>query len=253
MSNLNVEIKPNFSKSPHKFDKAKTMNNSSLNSQFVYKHDLNLKDERNKYKLFSSQNVLKNKVKTKITGEGKSHNSPEKRKVTDNAPNLKEVINTEEYKSTSHNIVLQNTSLEKECSNVKTKFHKSSKSVNEPRKVRLYDIDGNLYDFVKTHDKIKVGRDDGTFMKRMVLDVFIRQTKDKRLNELLDKRKIRITEGDKIKAFNRLIEDANRRMEAIDNLESVKLSMEEPLPEKKYSYHQFMDVYNRYIKYNIEC
>jgi hypothetical protein len=65
------------------------------------------------------------------------------------------------------------------------------------------------------------------------------------LNEILEKKRIKIDESDKIKAFNRLIEDANRRMEALDNLESVKLSMEEPLPEKKYSYEQFLELYDR--------
>jgi hypothetical protein len=242
MSNLKDDLRPN-SQSPNKLDKAKTGNYQQITSQLKNQHDINLKDERDKYKILSSQNTLKVNVKNKIEEEPKITHY--KNKSMDNALSLKEVINTEEYKPTSKNVVLNNMSLDKDLSNVNTRLHKSSNSIYDHQRIKHYNIEGSVYDFVKAQDKIKVGKDDGTFMKRMVLDVFIRQTKDKRLNEMLEKRRIKIDEAEKIKAFNRLLEDANRRMEALDNLESVKLSMEEPLPDKKITYEQFLDLYNR--------
>jgi hypothetical protein len=245
MSNLKEGLKSkSMSISPNKIDKAKTMNYNSIASQLSNQHNLNLKDERNKYKVFSGKNTLNMNFKQRIE-EKKFEANPNNIITTDNAQSHKDIINTQDFKQTDNNAIFQNISLDKDCSNVNTKLHKTSKSVYEPRKIQQYNIDGSIYDFVKTQDKIKIGKDDGNFMKRMVLDVFIRQTKDNRVNELLEKRKITIDESDKVKTFNRLIEDANRRMEALDNLENLKMSIKEPLPVKKFSYEQFSDVYDR--------
>jgi hypothetical protein len=107
-----------------------------------------------------------------------------------------------------------------------------------------YDIQQKAYEFVRNHDKLRISKDDGDFMKRMLLDTFIRQTKEERLNQLVEKSKVKIDEGERLKAFNRLIEDANRRMEASDNLEALKMKLEEKAPPgKKYSEEDWKYIY----------
>jgi hypothetical protein len=51
-------------------------------------------------------------------------------------------------------------------------------------------------------------------MKRMKFDIFKRHTKNDRLEKLIENNKIKIEETQKTKIFNRLIDDANRRIEA---------------------------------------
>ena len=59
-------------------------------------------------------------------------------------------------------------------------------------------------------------------MQRMTFDNYKRQTKEKRLDKMVNKNKAKIPESRKIKLFNRLIEDANRRFEAKERLEAMK-------------------------------
>jgi hypothetical protein len=107
-----------------------------------------------------------------------------------------------------------------------------------------YDLQQKAYDFIRNHDRLRISQDDGDFMKRMLLDVFIRQTKEERLNQLVEKSKVKMDESTRLKAFNRLIEDANRRMEASDNLESLKEKLEEKLPPgKKYTEDDWKYIY----------
>jgi hypothetical protein len=102
---------------------------------------------------------------------------------------------------------------------------------------------------VKNHDRLRISKDDGDFMKRMLLDVFIRQTKEKRLEQLVEKSKVKMDEAERIKTFNRLIEDANRRMDALDNLEDLKNKLDEPIPNaKRYSQEDWNQIYDdRYL------
>jgi hypothetical protein len=118
----------------------------------------------------------------------------------------------------------------------------------EGKNFEAYDLQQKAYEFVKNHDRLRIGKDDGDFMKRMLLDIFIRQTKEERLHNLVEKSKIKMDENERLKTFNRLIEDANRRMEANDNLELMKKKLEEVVPGKKYSEEDWKFIYyERYI------
>lgn len=88
-------------------------------------------------------------------------------------------------------------------------------------------------------------------MKRMLFDVFKRQTKEQRLTNLIDKNKLKIHENKRIKAFNRLIEDANRRLEAHDKMEELKNKIDKGNKSHKKSINEnWGETYkNRYISF----
>ncbi len=82
-------------------------------------------------------------------------------------------------------------------------------------------------------------------MKRMLLDTFIRQTKAERLKNMIEKSKVKMDESERIKTFNRLIEDANRRMEAVDNMENIRKNLENKSSFKKYSNQDWNTIYDQ--------
>ncbi len=83
-------------------------------------------------------------------------------------------------------------------------------------------------------------------MKRMLFDIFKRQTKDDRLEKILVKNKVKMDENNRIRTFNRLIEDANRRLEAQENIEDLKMQLDKgPEDEKNYSTKDWEDIYQQ--------
>ena len=85
----------------------------------------------------------------------------------------------------------------------------------------------------------------------MQFDIYKRQLKEDRINKLVDQNKIKIDEDERIKTFNRLIEDANRRLEAQENMENMKNKLEEDItagPHKKYSQEEWKEIYNKRFK-----
>ena len=60
-----------------------------------------------------------------------------------------------------------------------------------------------LYNLTKEYSHIKVVND-GTFMQRMTFDNYKRQTKDKRIQKMMDKNKAKLIESKRIRSFNRL-------------------------------------------------
>lgn len=87
-------------------------------------------------------------------------------------------------------------------------------------------------------------------MRRMLFDIFKRQTKEERLNKLIEKNKVKISESERIKTFNRLIEDANRRIEAQDQLEDLKnqIQKNDNRSFKKYKDEEWDEIYEeRYL------
>jgi len=82
-------------------------------------------------------------------------------------------------------------------------------------------------------------------MKRMTFDVYKRQTKDERLDNLIEKNKVKIDESERIKTFNRLIDDANRRLEAQDKIEELRNNLNKTSDGKKISEKEWDDIYNK--------
>jgi hypothetical protein len=129
----------------------------------------------------------------------------------------------------------------------------SSKLQIQNEKYKQYDLQQLSYDLVKEYSHLRIDNDEG-FMKRMLFDIFKRQTKDERMEKLIERNKVKIDENDRIKTFNRLIEDANRRYLAHVNMESLKNKIEEhnlPLNTKnKISEEEWKHIYEeRFVKY----
>ena len=108
------------------------------------------------------------------------------------------------------------------------------------------------YSIMKDYSQLYINKDDN-FLNRMIFDVNKRQSKNERRKKLIEQNKIKINEVQRIKAFNRLIEDANRRIEAQENIENLqgKLSLNLVAPShKKYNYNQWDYIYkNRFKKF----
>jgi hypothetical protein len=111
-------------------------------------------------------------------------------------------------------------------------------------KFSQYDINQLSYDLVREYSHLKINKDE-EFIRRMLFDIFKRQTKDERLDKLLEKNKVKIDENERIKTFNRLIEDANRRIEAQDQIDDMKLILEQNgANSKKYKLEEWEGIYN---------
>jgi hypothetical protein len=97
---------------------------------------------------------------------------------------------------------------------------------------------------VKEYAHLKIDKDED-FMRRMLFDIFKRQTKEERLDKLVEKNKVKINEHERIKTFNRLIEDANRRIEAQDQMEDMRIKLEKTnTNNKKYKFEEWEEIYN---------
>lgn len=106
------------------------------------------------------------------------------------------------------------------------------------------------YELSKEYSQTKISKDE-SFMQRMLFDVFKRQTKEDRIEKLMDRNKLKIDEGDRVQAFNRLIEDANRRLEASDKLDDMKDNLDEwQDPAKKVTKNEWEQIYaDRFATY----
>ena len=113
-----------------------------------------------------------------------------------------------------------------------------------------YDIQQIRYNLLKEYSYFKIDKDK-EFLKRMQFDIYKRQIKEDKINQLLEQKKPKIDEDERIKAFNRLIIDANRRIEAQENLENMKNKLEEDITaglQKKYSDEEWKEIYNKRFK-----
>ena len=113
-----------------------------------------------------------------------------------------------------------------------------------------YNIEQMRYNLVKGYSYLHIDKDEN-FLNRMQFDIYKRQLKEDRINKLVEQNKVKIDEDERIKAFNRLIIDANRRLEAQENLENMKNKLEEDItagPQKKYSDEEWKEIYNKRFK-----
>ena len=131
---------------------------------------------------------------------------------------------------------------------------KTSLSNYDNSKFENYNIEKMRYNFLKDYSYIHVDKAE-KFLNRMQFDIHKRQLKEDRINELVEQNKIRIDEDERISAFNRLISDANRRLEAQENLENMKNKLSEDLinnEKKKYSNEVWNEIYNKRFKNYVE-
>ena len=83
-------------------------------------------------------------------------------------------------------------------------------------KYENYNIEKMRYNLVKEYSYLHIDKNEN-FLNRMQFDIYKRQIKEDRINKLVEQNKVKMDEDERIKAFNRLIIDANRRLEAQEN------------------------------------
>ena len=113
-----------------------------------------------------------------------------------------------------------------------------------------YNLEQMRYDLLKDYSYLHIDKDEN-FLNRMQFDIYKRQFKEDRINKLVEQSKVKIDEDERIKAFNRLILDANRRIEAQENMEKIKNKLEEDISagiQKKYSDEEWKEIYNKRFK-----
>ena len=89
------------------------------------------------------------------------------------------------------------------------------------------------------------------FLQRMKFDIYKRQIREDRLNQLINQNKVKINEEDRIKTFNHLIEYANKRFEAIERMEKIKQELNNDLTanvNKKYTEREWKKLYDKRFK-----
>ena len=122
-------------------------------------------------------------------------------------------------------------------------------------KFENYNIEQMRYNLLKDYNSyIQINKDE-KFLNRMQFDIYKRQLKEEKINKLVERNKVKMDEEERIKAFNRLIIDANRRIEAQENLENMKDKLEEDItsgPQKKYTDQEWKEIYDKRFKNYME-
>ena len=127
---------------------------------------------------------------------------------------------------------------------------KTTLSNYDNSKYENYNLEKMRYDFLKKYSYIHVDKDEN-FLNRMKFDIFKRKSKEEKINALVEQNKAKIDEDERVSTFNRLISDANRRIEAQDNLENMKNKLSEDIintDKKKYNYEVWNEIYNKRFK-----
>ena len=121
-----------------------------------------------------------------------------------------------------------------------------------------YDTDQILYGLIKDYSNIHPEKGEG-FLQRMQFESLKRKNKDIKIKELLEKNKkqYKMKETQREKAFDRLIDDANRRLilkqEMIENEKYLMDYKDLMNNEKKYNKEEWNDIYKKRFSDYEEC
>ena len=192
----------------------------------------------------SNKNVIEKAAKSNHTNKSDKKNI----NINNSNNNFKNIFN--EKTAPNHNITnnINNTNNNNNISRVSKA--KTTLPTFDTSKFDNYDIEQIRYNLLKDYSYFRIDKDND-FLKRMQFDIYKRQIKEDKINQLLEQKKPKIDEDERIKAFNRLIIDANRRIEAQENLESMKNKLEEDItsgPQKKYTDDEWKEIYNKRFK-----
>ena len=137
--------------------------------------------------------------------------------------------------------------------NINSSKRKLNNSHSPPKKKRIkslkpqfdnYDIQKLKYSLIKDYTSLKIDKEE-KFLDRMRFDIYKRQTQNERIDKMIEENKIKINEEQRIKTFNRLIEDANRRNEKKHH--KFKENNISP-KKKKYNYNEWNNIYQKRFK-----
>ena len=222
------------------------MNNSSKKQEeILITEEEPVPEEYNESKFKLKSNNIKPNINPQINASKNFQSVSEPNTVLLSKPNINNINhfnnnNTKNNQNTNNNsITLSRVSKAKTA----LSYYNNSKFEN-------YNLEKMRYNFVKDYSYIHVDKTEN-FMKRMQFDIHKRQLKEDRINALIEQNKVKIDEDERISAFNRLISDANRRLEAQENMENMKNKLSEDLinnDKKKYSNEVWNEIYNKRFK-----
>ena len=211
------------------------INNSTQNK--TEESNLNIIKEKNETLSKKSLNTNESNPQKKTS---KTITESSKLKPKQKNPKIKQKINPPKSTTSPLNLTINlNNLMLNNINKLTNTFFDKFQSFNETQK---------KYDLEKIYSSLHLSDDSYNFMQRTEFDVYKRQTKEEKLNNLIEQNKIKINEEQRIKAFNRLIQDANRRIEAKTNMEDLKNKLEENMfciPEMKYNYTEWKDIYEK--------
>ena len=126
---------------------------------------------------------------------------------------------------------------------------------NNSNKYSKYNDELKRYYFNKEFSNLHINIEE-KFLERMKFDIYRRQIKEKKIDDFVNKNKVKIKEENKLKTFNHLIEDAQRRLKAQSNAENLKLQLSNNLISKdelkKYNENEWMNIYQQRFQYFLD-
>lgn len=121
-------------------------------------------------------------------------------------------------------------------------------------KFEKFDTEQIRYELMKEYSNLKPNKENG-FFRRMQFYSLKRKKKQERINKLLEQNKYKLSESERKKAFNRLMEDANRRInQRNEKIEEEKKNEEEEIRlytennNKKYNNKEWNKIYEERFK-----
>ena len=122
---------------------------------------------------------------------------------------------------------------------------------NTESKYIKYDDELKRYYFNKEFSNLHISTEEN-FLERMKFDIYKRQIREKKIDDFVEHNKVKIKEEKKIKTFNHLIEDANRRLKAQIHAENLNTQLSQDLISKnipkKYNDDEWDIIYKKRFK-----
>ena len=218
-------------------------NSSQKKDEILITEEEPVPEEYNESKFKMKPNLVKPSINPSFNASKNFQSVSEPNTVLHSKPNIN---NINHFNNKNHNTNTNNNSITlSRVSKAKTalSYYNNSKFEN-------YNLEKMRYNFLKDYSYIHVDKTEN-FMKRMQFDIHKRQLKEDRINALIEQNKVKIDEDERISAFNRLISDANRRLEAQENMENMKNKLSEDIinnEKKKYSNEVWNEIYNKRFK-----
>ena len=223
------------------------MNNLKKNDEILMTEEEPVPEEYKEQKLSINSNALKQDNNKILSGANKVFTSKPNINNINSINNIStnKKLHTENNQNKNNNITNNNSITLSRVSKAKTSLSNFDNS-----KYENYNLEQMRYNFLKEYSNIHLDKSEN-FLKRMKFDICKRQMKEYKINELIEQNKARMDEEGRIEAFNRLISDANRRLEAQENLENMKNKLSEDLinnEKKKYSDEIWNEIYKKRFK-----
>ena len=202
----------------------------------------------NKKSLIKPKTSKPKNIKIIINESNQVHNIKSKTKSLSKSKTL----NNEEFIKTS-NLNTKTKSnenpMQKSYSSVTIKKNKSNKKANVD--FSKYDIQNMEYIIDKNmKNKLKSATLDKPFLTRMQIDIKNRQTKEEKRKNLLEEYKPKSKEKERIKCFNRLINDSNKRNKVKENIQRQNEFFNSGISPRKITKKKWDYIYeNRFYKY----